>query len=256
MKSPLRDLDLSKAIDTIVEFLRMNDEGNGYVLGLSGGLDSAVTLALTYKAVGNERVKVLIMPDPGITPEEDVKDALEYAESLKVEYKVVDISPIISTYSSLLPKDEFALGNLRARVRMSLLYYYANHEGRKVVGTGDRSELLIGYFTKYGDGGVDLLPIGGLYKNEVRSLAKMLGVPMRIAGKKSSPRLWPGHMAEEELGLSYDVIDRILVGLFDLKLKPEEVKKRLGLSWEVDKVLQLHKNSAHKRSLPPIPELT
>lgn len=255
MKSPLRNLDLNKARDIIVEFLKDNVGSNGYVLGLSGGLDSSVTLALTHIAIGNKKVKALIMPDPGITPEEDVRDALEYTESLKVEYEVINISPIISTYSSLLPRDEFALGNLRARVRMSLLYYYANHERRKVVGTGDRSELLIGYFTKYGDGGVDLLPIGGLYKSEVRILAKILEVPTKIAEKKSSPRLWLGHMAEEELGMSYDVIDKVLVGLFDLNLKPQEVKERLGVSWEVDRVLQLYKGSVHKRSLPPIPKL-
>jgi len=253
LKSPLRDLNLVEAKDVVVDFIERNSD-KGYVMGLSGGLDSSVTLALAKEAVG-DKVKVLIMPDPEVTPEEDVEDALLYVKNLGVEYKIIDISPIVKAYSELLPYDTLALGNLRARIRMSLLYYYANLEGRKVLGAGDKSEILIGYFTKYGDGGVDLLPIGCLYKTELRVLAPFIGVPEKIAKKKSSPRLWKEHLAEEELGLSYDVIDKILVEIFEKGKKVDEVKKELKLSWEVDRVWEMHVNSAHKRATPPIPKL-
>lgn len=253
MKSPLRDLDLDYARRKIVEFLRERSGDKGYVIGLSGGIDSSLTLALAVKAVKD--VKGLIMPDTSITPIRDIDDAVFLAERFGIEYRLIDILPFVKEFAKVLPEDKVALGNLRARIRMMLLYYYANHEGRKVLGTGDRSELLIGYFTKYGDGGVDLLPIGCLYKTEVRALAREAGVPEWIVEKKSSPMLWPGHIAEEEIGLEYDVVDRILVLLFDEGLEPEEVKKRLGLSWEVDRVVEMHRKSEHKRRMPPIPEL-
>lgn len=253
MKSPLRDLDLDYARRRIVEFLREQADGKGYIIGLSGGIDSSLTLALAVEAIKD--VKGLIMPDTSVTPIRDIDDAVFLAERFGIEYRVIDISPFVEEFVKVLPDDKVALGNLRARIRMMLLYYYANHERRKVLGTGDRSELLIGYFTKYGDGGVDLLPIGCLYKTEVRTLAKEAGVPEWIVEKRSSPMLWPGHMAEEEIGLEYEVIDRILVLLFDEGLKPQEVKKRLGLDWEVDRVVEMHKDSEHKRKMPPIPEL-
>ncbi len=253
MKSPVRDLDLDYARRRIVEFLREQSGGKGYVIGLSGGIDSSLTLALAVEAVKD--VKGLIMPDTSITPIRDIDDAIFLAERFGIEYRLIDILPFVEEFAKILPKNKVALGNLRARIRMMLLYYYANYEGRKVLGTGDRSELLIGYFTKYGDGGVDLLPIGCLYKTEVRALAREVGVPEWIVEKRSSPMLWPGHIAEEEIGLEYEVIDRILVMLFDEGLEPEEVKRRLGLSWEVDRVIEMHRESEHKRRMPPIPEL-
>ena len=133
---------------------------------------------------------------------------------------------------------------------MSLLYYVANSKNLLVVGTGDRSEILIGYFTKYGDGGVDFLPIGDLYKTQVRWLGKHLGVPENILTKPSSPQLWPGHKAEEELGVTYDRIDLILHAIFDLRMEAEEVRKQFGE--DVDRVLELHAKSSHKRAMPPI----
>jgi len=119
------------------------------------------------------------------------------------------------------------------------------------VGTGDKSELLLGYFTKYGDGGVDVLPIGGLYKTPVRQLAKYLGVPKRIIEKPSPPRLWPGQTAEEELGVSYEIIDSILYARFEKWLPEEEIAKTLNISREVvNKILTMVKKTQHKR-LPP-----
>src|SRR3970282_94481 len=144
-------------------------------------------------------------------------------------------------------------GNLLARIRMTLLYYHSNLLNRIVLGTGDRSEALIGYFTKYGDGGVDALPIGGLYKTQVRALGKYLGLPANIVEKKSSPRLWLGQEAEADIGLPYDSIDKILFCIFDEKRSPQETAKITGnTAKEVESVLKMHKASMHKGAPPEI----
>ncbi|MBO3804216.1 MAG: NAD(+) synthase, partial [Candidatus Brockarchaeota archaeon] len=141
--------------------------------------------------------------------------------------------------------------NLTARCRMVCLYYFANLLNRLVVGTSDRSELLIGYFTKYGDGGADILPLAHLYKTQVRQMAEQLGLPQSIANKPSSPALWPGQKAEDEIPVGYEVLDLILYGLFDAKLPSEEVAAQLGISPSVvEEVVRRNKGTAHKRSHP------
>jgi NAD+ synthase len=188
-----------------------------------------------------------------------VEDAKLVAEKLGIKYEVIEISRICESITSLyLPskKDPVAEGNVKARVRMTLLYYAANKLKRLVVGSGDRSEILIGYFTKYGDGGVDLLPLGGLYKTQVRELAKFIGVPSHIVAKPSSPRLWVGHTAEDELGLSYGSLDLILHGLIDLKMDREKVAMEVGAQLEtVERVERMVEATQHKRSMPPIAEV-
>ncbi len=253
-------LDYEAVAEALSEFTRevvASAGARGVVVGVSGGVDSATTLALMVRALGADKVFALVMPDSAVTPPEDVKDALSVIDKFGVEYKSIDIKPIVDSYLTATGEnpDKRSLGNLRARIRMSLLYLYANMEGRLVAGTGDRSEILIGYFTKYGDGGVDFLPIGCLYKTQVRMLAKHLGVPPRIAEKPSSPRLWPGQLAEAELGIPYEEIDLILYGLFDLGLSPDEVVEATGLEpWKVQRVLELHRSSEHKRHPPPSPD--
>ena len=259
------NLDYEKISNRIGEFLvsKLEEAGaEGFVVGISGGVDSATTFALAVKHVGKEKVLPLIMPDSEVTPEEDVRDAKELVELFGLKPHVINIAPIVAVYKSAIPiyendeVDKIPLGNTRARIRMTLLYYYANKLNRLVLGTGDRSEILIGYFTKYGDGGVDLLPIGILYKNQVRRLAVHLGVPEKIAFKPSSPRLWPGQTAEGELGVSYEQVDLVLYSLFDLKIPPERVPEATGVPEEVVKrILDLHRKSEHKRQPPPTPPL-
>ena len=143
-----------------------------------------------------------------------------------------------------------------ARIRMIILYARAYDDGL-VVGTGDKSEMLLGYFTKYGDGGVDLLPIGDLYKTWVRQLAEHLGVPENIVKKPSSPRLWPGHLAETELGITYEKADSILYAIVDQGLTPREVvNKGIADKEEVLHVLNLFKRNLHKLTPPPIPKVS
>ncbi len=247
----------------IVSFIKekvQEAKAKGGVIGLSGGVDSTTTAYLAVRALGKERVIGLIMPDRRTTPLEDVRDALEVAKRLGIRYYLVDITDLYDTVSKIIPifkPENFkANGNIRARLRMIILYYYANSLDYMVIGTGDRSELLIGYFTKYGDGGVDILPIGCLYKTQVRQMAAHLNVPKRIVSKPSSPRLWPGHEAEKELGLGYEEIDLILHGLIDLKMEPKEVAKATGLDiWKVMKVKDMIEHSKHKRSTPPTPKI-
>jgi NAD+ synthase len=230
---------------------------NGVVIGLSGGLDSSVTADLSVKALGSSRVLGLIMPDSDITPREDVDDALNLASILKIKHQVIDIKNIVEAYrrSVKLKGGKVAEGNLRARIRMSILYYYANSMRMLVAGTGDRSEVMIGYFTKYGDGGADILPIGCLYKTTVRRLASYLKLPESIVNKPSSPRLWRSHLAEEELGISYNEIDIILYGLYDLGLSSEELSRRSGIGIEnIERIRRMKLLSEHKRKTPPIPQ--
>jgi len=259
------NINYNAVAEDIAGFIRSKVEeagAQGAVLGVSGGVDSATVLFLAVKALGPEKVHPLIMPDINVTPEEDVNDAKNLVVLSGTTPHIINIAPIVEVYKSTIPiyendeTDRLPLGNLRARIRMCLLYYYANKKNLLVLGTGDRSEILIGYFTKYGDGAVDILPIGILYKSQVRRLAASLGVPERIAFKPSSPRLWPGQTAEGELGLSYDEVDVILHAIFDRGLRPEEVPEATGISMDkVRRVLELHEKSKHKREMPPTPPI-
>jgi len=264
IRNMILDFDREQIKSKIMEFIREKIEEAGAkraIVGVSGGVDSSVTLSLTVRALGRERVTALIMPHVGITPEEDLRDALELVNSYGVEYKVIDISSIVAKIEEslnevglTLPRE--ARGNLLARSRMILLYSFANSLKGLVIGTGDKSEILIGYFTKYGDGGVDILPIGDLYKTQVRAMAIYLGLPRKIALKPSSPRLWPGQLAEKELGLTYDMIDPILYALANLKMSINELYEIEGLDKAVvDSVVRRIILTEHKRRLPPILKL-
>ena len=173
------ELDLVEARRKIIDFIKKEateSRTDGVVLALSGGIDSSVTAYLSVEALGARRVMGLIMPDLRVTPKQDLDDAKEVASELGMETRFIDIAPIHRTFMKNLEPDRLAEGNLRARIRMALLYYHSNRVNRLVVGTGHRSELLAGYFTKGGDGGVDILPIGDLYKTEVRRLGETLGL--------------------------------------------------------------------------------
>jgi len=249
----IKNQDYTSIDKSIEEFLKnqiSETNSKGLMFGLSGGVDSAV-IAYLCNRVFPKQSMTLLMPDSKISPKEETEDALKIVEDLKLDYKLIDINPIVNQYSKHLEPSEKALGNLRARIRANLLYYYANLKSYLVVGTGDKSEYLIGYFTKFGDGSADILPIVSLYKIQVRGIAEFLGVPKSVIEKKSSPNLWLGHFAEDEIGMSYEEIDSILHCIFDKKLSLEETAKTTQIEKvSVDKVYQLYKNSEHKRMLP------
>ncbi len=260
MLAMIPPLDYGKAVQVILRFLRdyVEEAGRrGIVVGLSGGLDSSVVCALAVKALGSEKVHGLVMPDRRVTPGEDVEDAMSLAESLGVCCQVVELDRIYDSFSRAMrfyvDEADIPNANLRARIRMVILYYYANLNGLLVCGTGDKSEIMLGYFTKYGDGGVDILPIGDLYKTQVRDLARRLNLPRRIVEKPSSPRLLPGQTAEEEIGATYEEIDQILYLHFERGLSPDEVEKETGIDrGKIDGVIARVRANEHKRRLPPI----
>ena len=229
----------------------------GVVVGISGGVDSSTAAALAVRALGRNRVYGLIMPEKETNPK-DLEDARRVAKHLGIRWREIDITGIVGSVLAAAGDDydtapRVAKGNVKARARMVLLYYHANKDNLLVLGTGDRSEILLGYFTKWGDGAVDLLPLGGLYKTQVRLLAEHLGVPEDIAWKPSSPGLWPGHRASQELGADYDVIDRILYHMVDLGLGDEEVAEKADAPVElVRAVRERIRATRHKRN-PPQP---
>ena len=241
--------DYSQIQNNIESFLRKYS-ANGFVFGLSGGVDSAVIAHICARSF-KEKSLALIMPDSKISPKEETEDALYTVDKLGIDYKLIDINLIHSQFTSILEPDQRALGNLRARIRANLLYYYANLKNYLVVGSSDKSEYLIGYFTKFGDGSADVLPIASLYKTQVRQLAKHLQVRESIISKKSSPHLWQGHIAEEEIGIPYDEIDCILYCIVDKKMSVQETQKSTGISSDkIEKINQLYQNSEHKRIMP------
>ncbi len=234
----------------------------GAVLGLSGGIDSALTLKLVVDTIGSEKTHVLIMPHPKLTPKKDVDDAYMLAENLNVknvfEINIEDaVGSLIDNLKSCgLEPDKYSYGNILARSRMILLYAVANTRKLMVIGTGDKSEILIGYFTKYGDGGSDILPIGDLYKTRVREMGKFLGLPDGIVNKPSSPRLWEDHLAEEELGVSYNDVDVILYSFIDLHYPVEKIFTINNLNRNHVKIVLEHVyKTEHKRMTPPIAKL-
>lgn len=255
-------MDLEKEQNIIVDFIRekVDNAGvSGAVVGISGGIDSALTATLTLKALGAGRVLGIHMPEAGLTPESDSEDAKALADWLGIEYRTIDISGIVSAFMDAVPDSESAdrlsRGNLKARVRMSLLYFHANRMNLMVMGTGNKTEILLGYYTKYGDGGVDIEPIGILYKTEVWELARKLGIPESIITKKPSAGLWAGQTDEAELGISYGTVDRLLA-MLEEKESPERIKEVLSISEEqLQSVFRRIEGSEHKRNVPPVPEL-
>jgi len=244
---------MSLKIEDFISNYVSDSNSKGVVIGLSGGLDSSVVLKLCINALGPTKVLGLIMPSD-TTPKEDVNHAIELVTALRLkQHNLLDILPILEKYEELLPKNKMARGNLMARIRMNLLYYYAIINSYLVAGTSDRSELKIGFYTKFGDGAADILPIADLYKTQVRALARHLHIPSEIIEKKSSPRLWSNHLAEDEIGMNYETIDSILYCLLEKKMLPSAIAKETGSSMtNIHKVMEMMHSSSHKRDMPKI----
>jgi NAD+ synthase len=208
-----------KTIEEIVAWLKQQrtETGTaGFVVGMSGGLDSSVCAALIKKTTENSLGLIL----PIQSDVQDLDDAAQTAAVLGIPTEYVDLTSVYQHLSKLLPgKDRVALGNVKARLRMVVLYYYANLKNYLVCGTGNKTELTLGYFTKYGDGGCDILPLGDLYKHEVQQIARKLEVPEKIIEKIPSAGLWQGQTDEQEIGFSYDEMDRALQEIAERKVE-------------------------------------
>ncbi len=214
------------------------------VVGLSGGVDSALTAKLAVMALGKSNVVGILMPSEGYSSSHSVTDAVTWAKELEIKYHIVPIKTLIENYAKMPWKaSEEAHMNLQARIRMTILYHYANSHEALVLGTGNKTELTLGYFTKHGDGATDVLPIGNLYKAEVWSMAKELGLPLNILHKTPSAELKKEHTDEGELGMSYAEIDTFL------QMRESGGKATRSVEKKLEK--RIHAN-AHKTQLPPV----
>jgi len=239
-------MNLEQLADKLVLWIRdkvLAAECKGVVLGLSGGMDSSVVAVLCHRAFPRNTLAVIM---PCYSNKEDIKHAQVVAKKFSISTRTVVLDGVFDALLKVLPDDKIepnvsrlAKANIKARLRMLTLYYFANRLKYMVVGSGNRDELSLGYFTKYGDGGVDIQPLGNMLKGQVRELARFLGIPQPIIEKPPSAGLWEGQTDEEELGLSYDELDRYLASGETVA----EVKKR---------VESMIADSEHKRQPPPV----
>ena len=229
-------------------------------MNISGGIDSAVTLHLAVQALGPERVTAITIPERDVTPGRDITDVMLHCKQLNLTCNTVEITPILHVMRDILPRyditDRITCGNIRSRLRMIVAYHHANIEGKLVIGTSNKTELLTGFFTKFGDGGVDFMPLGDLWKYNIKQLARYLEIPENIIKKAPSPGFYEGHTDEAELGLSYDNIDLILYS-YEKGLTIKEISKDLSISTqEVARILKRVKANQHKRANPLILRLS
>jgi NAD+ synthase len=254
------ELDPGLAVRVLCDFIAdavTTTGASGVVVGLSGGIDSALSTALAARALGAERVTALTMPYRTSSPD-SAADAARVAERLGLELVTVEITAMVDAYFETFAAQADAVrrGNKMARERMSILFDRAKERGALVLGTSNKTEILLGYSTLFGDNASSINPLGDLYKRQVVALARHLELPSRVIDKRPSADLWPGQTDEEELGLSYDTADEILYLLFDLGLEPPEV---VDLGYElaaVERVTHLEERNRYKRRLMLIARLS
>ena len=254
-----KDLDSAQTITTIKRFIKgklLQSGLDGYVVGLSGGIDSAVATSLAVQAVGKEKVLAVLMPyrtsSPGSTG-----DALELAGKLGIDHRQVDITPMIDAYfPEITRENRLRAGNKMARERMSILFDIAHEMDRLVLGTGNRTEICLGYTTWHGDSACSINPIGELYKTEVRALATELGVPRSITEKVPTADLWADQSDEGEIGVKYETIDALLRRIVDGGVRSMSILEREGFAaTDMSRVVSMMNRYAFKRRLPDIAPL-
>ena len=251
--------DIEQTVNSIKKFLvdKLDQSGlTGYVVGISGGIDSALSAKLAVEAVGREKVMGLILPYR-TSSESSVKDALNLVDRFGIEYREIDISPMIDAYFPRIDvTNRLRAGNKMARERMAILFDIARELDRLVLGTGNRTEICLGYTTWYGDSACSVNPVGELYKTEVRMIAGFLGIPDYIVKKIPTADLWSGQTDEGEIGVTYDNIDRLLRRLIDDGvLSRSELKSEGFIVAEIDRVVSMLNKNSFKRRLPDVASL-
>lgn len=252
-------INVKLAQDIICLFLKEETQKFGFqklVLGLSGGVDSALVAYLAQQALGKENVLAYFLLYRTSDPQSEI-DARSVASLFGLSLHQMDISPMIDAYFQAIPEaDKIRRGNKMARERMAILFDQAKAEGALVVGASNKSELLLGYSTWYGDMAASLLPFGDLYKTQIWQMAGEVGLPSSIVRKAPTADLWPGQTDEDELGFSYALADQILYLLFDQRMGLEEITGK-GFSPElVNRIWQMVQKNQFKRKLPPICKLS
>jgi NAD+ synthase len=250
----------AERIKMFIKDMVKKTETNGVVLGISGGIDSSTVAALSTLSLGSEKVIGLILPEDETYNETDIRHAKRVAEKFRFKTVEITITPVLEAYYKTIPifdsMEKISRGNIKARARMIYLYYYANKLNLLVCGSSDKSETMMGYFTKWGDVAADIAPLMDLYKTQVRQLAKYIGVPDEIIAKPSSPNLWRGQLAEKELGIKYETLDLILYGL-ERFMSTKEIAKQLQLNKQlVEKIKKRWLRMEHKRQMPLSLKLT
>jgi NAD+ synthase len=261
-KSPLL-LNAEQAVQVLTIFLRDEVRRTGLkqaVIGLSGGVDSALSTYLTVRALGRENVHVLLMPFRSSTPE-SVSDAMAVVQDLGISHETFGITPMAEAFFSETEKaggemDRMRRGNVMARLRMIALYDRSQALGGLVIGTSNKTESLLGYTTLFGDNASAINPLGDLYKTQVWQLSKHLGVPDAIVSKPPSADLWPGQTDEAELGIAYHEVDELLFFMVDLRERDEALVRR-GFSQElIGRVREKVRRSQFKRRPPIIAKIS
>lgn len=251
-------MNLAVVEKVLVNFIKDTIHKNGFqnaIVGVSGGIDSAVVLALLQRALGSEHTFALLMPYK-LSSEESLNDGKDICEQLNVKYDIIDISPSVDGYFDRFPTDNKVLiGNKCARERMSILYDFSSRKKALVAGTSNKSELLIGYSTIFGDSAAAFLPLGDLYKTQVFVLARHLNIPEKIVSKKPSADLWKDQTDEGEIGITYKELDDILYRLVDLRWKPGEIEKAGYSKQKIERIKSMIINSQYKRTMPPVCKL-
>lgn len=226
---------------------------------MSGGVNSNTVAALSSLAIGGKNVLGLMLPEEENFSQKDIDDAKTVVEQFQLETAVCDMTEVTGAFYRGIPifdpKDKLCKGNIKARTRMIFLYYYANKLNSIVCGSSDKSETMMGYFTKWGDAAADITPIMDLYKTQVRKLAVHMGIVESLALKPSTPALWPAQMAETELGIKYETLDLILYGL-ERFMTVEEIADQLDIKKAlVEKVKRRWLSNEHKRRMPITPKM-
>ncbi|MFA7056189.1 MAG: NAD+ synthase [Candidatus Cloacimonadales bacterium] len=254
----MRKIDLNLEIERITAYIQTLLLPTGLkklIIGLSGGIDSALSAALAVKAVGKENVIAVMLPYKD-SSDDSYNDALTVAEWLDIKHYKVDITPMVDAYFSTNEQDANSLrrGNFMARMRMIVLYDFSAKYGGLVVGTGNLSEVLTGYFTQYGDNACAFEPLGHLYKTEVWEMSRILGIPEVVIDKCPTADLWSDQTDEQEMGICYQNLDEVLYQMFELKLTKAEMLANNITAEEIKLVEKLYRKSAFKRVMPPMLE--